>query len=113
MLISEELELSFATLNEVLGIQEMPEDVIDIVKKCHEEIPTHLLPLLMQFRNEGKAASPTFHVWDDFLFDVLIPLMSFLTSTQAVHWKVYQASKAKLNFFRSCLCQTGAIMPSI
>lgn len=45
---------------------------------------------------EGRAASPTFRVWDDFLCEVLLPLKLFLSASRNGDWKVHQAAKAKL-----------------
>jgi len=57
---------------------------------------TEMLPLLNDFRTDGRESSPTFKFWDDFLKRVLVPLKLFLIATRRGDWSVYQAAKAKL-----------------
>ncbi len=58
------------------------------------DFPQQLLTKLTAFRNARRATSPTFHVWDDILFQVLIPLMSFIS--RCASWNRDQTTKAKL-----------------
>ena len=55
-----------------------------------------LLPLLSEFREEGKSISPTFRFWNDFLDRIMRPIKLFLSSTRLGLWDVYQFAKKEL-----------------
>lgn len=59
------------------------------------EVSNDIKHLITQFKKEGES-SPTFKVWSDILFEVLMPLKSFIASTRNGVWKAHQA--AKVNF---------------
>ena len=45
------------------------------------QISAVIIPLFEEFRNEGRLRSPTFRLWDEFLFGVSLPLKLFIQST--------------------------------
>jgi hypothetical protein len=59
-------------------------------------LATDILPLMEQFRSEGRATSPTFLLWDDFLYRVMMPIKTFITSTRNGQWVTCQSSEAEL-----------------
>ena len=55
-----------------------------------------LLPLLSEFREEGKSISPTFRFWNDFIDRIMLPIKLFLSSTRLGLWDVHQFAKKEL-----------------
>ena len=68
----------------------------DIFTRTTESVKLNVLPLIQQFRNEGRATSPTFRFWDQFLTDVMLPLKTYLASSKLGQWSVNQTSKRDL-----------------
>lgn len=68
----------------------------NVFMRTTESIKNNVLPLIEQFRSEGRAISPTFRFWDEFLTDVTLPLKTFLASSKQGNWSVYQTSKRDL-----------------
>ena len=66
-----------------------------LLDELEEVVEKTLLPLLEQFRKEGRSASATFVLWDDFLQRVTLPLKMFLAATRKGDWQVYQSTKAQ------------------
>ena len=50
---------------------------------------------LSAFREYGKESSPTFQLWDDYLFKVSLPLKQFICATRNGLWDTYQAARAE------------------
>ena len=72
----------------------------DAPRKQVEELCTLLnedvRPLIEEFRRDGRVASPTFMLWDDVLFRVLLPLKIFIAATRDGLWEVQQSAKSEL-----------------
>jgi hypothetical protein len=75
------------------------------VHEKHEHLSmlldTDIHPLMEQFRSEGRATSPTFLLWDDFLYRVMMPIKTFIRPTRNGQWVTYQSSKAEFASNRS------------
>ena len=67
----------------------IPRSVEQLQHVLHDD----LLPLINCFREEGCAVSPAFKLWDNFLFDVLLPL---IRATRGGEWNIYQDAKTHL-----------------
>ena len=82
MLVSEELELSLATLKTVLDVHDNPKYVIDIVTTLHKKILwEHIIVSFGQpIQNQRNTAAPTFEVWKE--FEIWIHLILFLMGNQ-------------------------------
>ena len=63
------------------------------MKKASCVIKEKILPLLEEFRKEGRETSPTFKLWDDFITLVLHPFKLFMTVTRSGNWTLYKESQ--------------------
>ncbi len=72
------------------------EDVPRIVEQLSDVVSQNILPLINQFREEGKSISPTLKVWDSFLFEVMMPLKVFIAGIRTADWESCQGAKANL-----------------
>ena len=61
-----------------------------------DKIGAEIQPQLDAFREHGRATSPTFQLWDDFLFKVLQPVKIFISSTRIGAWDVQQSTVTHL-----------------
>ena len=91
--------------NEVCALLESATDLVtvtepvthpNVITKTMDSIKLNILPLIQQFRIEGRSVSPTFRFWDDFLTKVMLPLKIYLASTKKAIWAAHQASKYEL-----------------
>lgn len=69
--------------------QDVSVQITELQALLHDSVE----PLLEQFREEGREASPLFKFWDDFLQRVMLPLKIFLAATRNADWALYQSSK--------------------
>ena len=93
--IPQHLSTLLEELDTVFAIQD--EQVISgTIGKLSNVIDECLLPILTEFRLEGRQASPTFKFWDDFLCRVLRPLKIFVSSARHGFWEEQQYAKAEL-----------------
>ena len=71
-------------------------DPTPVLDELDPILADRVVPLIDEFRATGRAASPTFCVWDDFLRKVMLPLKLFLYSTRHGDWNVSQSAKAMM-----------------
>ena len=64
-----------------------------VVEENINAIMKHMEHLLKEFRSEGRATSPLFQLWDDFLQRVMLPVKIFTSATRNGDWKAYHAAK--------------------
>ena len=57
---------------------------------------TNVLPIISQFRTEGRRISPMFKFWDDYLQRVSTPFKVFLAASRTGNWHACQNAKAEL-----------------
>lgn len=67
-----------------------------LVNELNADAKDELLPIIERFRQDGRATSPTFKLWDDFLVKVMAPFKVFVAATRNGNWKVYQGAKEEL-----------------
>ena len=68
-------------------------DLHDVVDQICILLKNEMIPLMEAFRRDGQASSPTFKLWDDILFKVLLPLKTFISATRDGLWSVQQSAK--------------------
>jgi len=86
----------------------IPSEVSDLLSALTEDVPVaEVMPQLTEvisgrfttliqiFREQGRASSPTFQFWDDFLVKVMCPLKVFLSTTRSGFWHENQEIKAE------------------
>ena len=61
-----------------------------------DKIGAEIQPQSDAFREHCRATSPTFQLWDDFLFKVLQPVKIFISSTRIGAWDVQQSTVTHL-----------------
>ncbi|CAC5394530.1 unnamed protein product [Mytilus coruscus] len=71
-------------------------DVDHFLSLLQTDIEDKLHLLVNRFKAEGRAISPTFKLWDDFLTQVLQPIKILISSTRNGIWKVFQAMQVEL-----------------
>lgn len=71
-----------------------PDD--EVIKDVNNMLESQIIPLLQQFRSEGRHASPLFQFWDDYLTNISAPLKLFISSSRHAMWDVHQYAKSKL-----------------
>ena len=94
--IPEELSTLLTQRRECFSNMPGTPNILAIIDELGIEVVTHIIPLLIEFRTQGRATSTTFRFWDDFLCHITLPLKMFLSGTKCANWNVYQAAKAKL-----------------
>ena len=67
-----------------------------------EALETQLLPHIEEFRTEGRACSPNFCFWDDYLAEVSLPMKLYLAASRHGLWHAHQYAKSKLLPFLFC-----------
>ena len=67
----------------------------DVLTHLRDKVSTLLLPLVDEFREEGRKTSPTFRLWDEFLRRVSTPFKMFLAASRKGDWKVHQEAKTE------------------
>ena len=88
-------------LHELLDRLSEAESDTDSIKeilagRLGEVVHNDLLPLLSEFREEGKSISPTFRFWNEFLDRIMLSFKLFLSSTRLGLWDVHQFAKKEL-----------------
>ena len=68
-------------------------NIHDVVDQICILLKNEMIPLMGAFRRDGQASSPTFKLWDDILFKVLLPLKTFISATRDGLWTVQQSAK--------------------
>ena len=91
--------------------ENIPEDLLSEVSHCLEnlsqtetdtlnsilvKIESTIVPLIEQFKAEGREASPLFSLWDDYLINVSEPIKVFLASSRHSIWDAHLHSKMTL-----------------
>lgn len=61
-----------------------------------DRIDSEIVPLIEQFRAEGRETSPLFKFWDGYLTNVSEPIKLYLASSRHSIWDANQYSKLKL-----------------
>ena len=92
--LPDDLEKCISDINEAFDHDR--EQLQEKILQLQGIIETSLVPLLKQFRTEGRQSSPTFAVWDDFLQEVMLPFKMFMTASKTGNWVASQAAKAKI-----------------
>ncbi len=73
-IIPNEFEESFQDLNDAYLLDNHAQ-VTQIMGHLEDLSSEYQIPLLTEFRWDGRKASPTFAVWDEFLSEVMVPLL--------------------------------------
>ena len=72
------------------------EQCVNIVQHIQNMIEYIIDPFISRYKEEGRQASPTFKLWDDFLVRVMQPFKMYMSSTRNANWNVHQATKSLL-----------------
>ena len=80
-----ELESAFSGLEKV---QELKQELCTL-------LIDQVLPMIEKYRKEGRSISPTFLLWDEILFRVLLPLKVFISASRKGLWEIQQSAKAE------------------
>jgi hypothetical protein len=95
MVIPDQFGQLLVKLDKSFSDEQPDVSVSDVIEEALPLLRDTVEPMLKQFREEGRALSPTFKFWDDFLQSVMLPLKMFVAATRNGNWEVYNAIKVE------------------